>query len=199
MCCDTFETATPEELISEPGSHDIDELFRAEFMEAIESPESGHVSFEISPFSSSEESDEIEELASGDDERSPSARVMFSWFQMVRRISPDNRGRKVPARGRQRRYSLENDRAEGQPVGPRKACYPLFHSESAENCEKGLGVYRRIKGEDFEPESVTQTVVYFEEDFLEEAEQILVGLRISENNCVRKVRVWGVQRDGRAE
>ncbi|KAL7274266.1 hypothetical protein RUND412_002845 [Rhizina undulata] len=140
---------------------DIDELFRTEFLDAIESPKSSHASFDISSFSSSEESDEIEELASGDDEPSPSTRVMFSRYQTIRRISPENHGKKIPAKGRKRRYSLEEDRATGRPVAPRRACFQLFHSASAEETEKGLGVYRRIKEEDFEPGSETQIVVYF--------------------------------------
>ncbi|KAL7270092.1 hypothetical protein RUND412_007206 [Rhizina undulata] len=154
------ETATPQEL-SGPGSPDIDELFCTEFMDAIESPESGHASFDISSFSSSEESDEIEELASGDDEPSPSTRVMFSRYQTIRRISPDNNGKKIPTKERKRHYSLEDDRAAGRPVAPRRACFQLFHSASAEEAEKGLGAYRRIKEEDFEPGSATQIVVYF--------------------------------------
>ncbi|KAL7274260.1 hypothetical protein RUND412_002839 [Rhizina undulata] len=175
------ETATPQEL-SEPGSPDIDELFRTEFLDAIESPESSHASFDISSFSSSVESDEIEELASGDDEPSPSTRVMFSRYQTIRRISPENHGKKIPAKGRKRRYSLEEDRATGRPVAPRRACFQLFHSASAEETEKGLGVYRRIKEEDFEPGSETQIVVYFGEDWLEGVEEIPVGIRVSEND-----------------
>ncbi|KAL7267051.1 hypothetical protein RUND412_010376 [Rhizina undulata] len=125
---------------------------------------------ETSDVSSSSEEDEIEELNMEEEPPNPSTRVRFSKYRTVRRINPHGRRHKVPPR--------QNRKAEW----PRAVYYQLYHSKTPEDCERGLGVYHRIKESDFDPGSETQLVFYHGGDFDEE---IPVAIRISDGDILR--------------